>query len=35
LLRIQQIQQALSDLTARGVQVEYRYFPMLPPPEPQ
>jgi hypothetical protein len=32
LLRIQQIQQALPNLTARGIQVEYRYFPMSPPP---
>jgi hypothetical protein len=32
LLRVQQIQQALPDLAARGIQVEYRYFPMSPPP---
>jgi hypothetical protein len=32
LLRIQQIQQALPNLTARGVQIEYRYFPMSLPP---
>jgi hypothetical protein len=32
LLRVQQIQQALPDLTARGVQVKYRYFPMPSPP---
>jgi hypothetical protein len=32
LLRVQQIQQALPDLTARSGQIEYRYFPMSPPP---
>lgn len=30
LLCIQQIQQLLTDLSARRIQIEYSYFPMLP-----